>query len=132
MRFPLFIVVAALSALSPALAETPNLPADAVQLKGQEIGAYLDGKRFSTVIYDAEVLIEATVNWDLKKGIVFGDFKMNGEKGKFENEWVIKGNTSCGEKTAEGKWVCQKVYVGDGVMYEINKKGKLHAVSKEK
>ena len=117
---------------APSFAQTPTLPGDAVQMKGSEIGAYLDGKRFATIIYDGEAQIDATVNWDLKKGIVYGDFNMNGTKGKFKNPWIVKGDTSCGEKTAKGAWVCQKVFVSGDTMYEVNKKGKLHAVSKLK
>lgn len=132
MRLTPSVVFAATLIASTALAETPTLPADAVQLKGAEIGSYLDGKRFSVVIYDAEVSIKATINWDLARGLVYGDYVANGTKGKFENQWIIKGNTSCGEKTAKGTWVCQKIFVSGDTMYEVNKAGGVHAVSKLK
>jgi len=132
MRLTMSALVAAVTFAATASAQTPALPADAVQLKGGDIAAYLDGKRFAVAIYDADAPIKATVNWDLKNAIVFGDFEMNGTRGKFENPWIIKGNTSCGEKTAKGAWVCQEVYVSGSVMYEVNKKGQIHAVSKLK
>ena len=132
MRLTVLVLLAALTTATGVQAETPSLPADAVQLKGADIGAYLDGKRFSVVIYDGEALVKATVNWDLNRGIVFGDYVANGTKGKFENPWVIKGNTNCGEKTAKGAWVCQKIFIKGNTMYEVNKAGQLHAVSKVK
>ena len=125
----IFATLAALLVVTPSLAQTPALPADAVQLKGAEIGAYLDGKQFATTIYDADALIVATVNWNLKKGLVFGTYEVNGTKGEFSNEWTQKGDTSCGERSAKGTLICQKVYVAGDTMYEVNKKGKIHAVS---
>lgn len=113
-------------------AETPSLPADAKQLTGAEIGAWLDGKSLSVEIFDAEVPITATTNYDLAAGKVSGTFEANGEKGTFSNEWIIKGDTSCGERTANGALICQKIFVKGDTMYEVTKKGKLHAVSKVK
>lgn len=132
MRLHICTLVAALTAAVAVQAQTPALPADAVQLKGKDIGAYLDGKSFSTVIYDGDAIINATVNWDLQKGLVYGDYSVGDTKGKFENPWIIKGNTSCGEKNANGAWVCQKVFVSGSTMYEVNKAGQIHAVSKLK
>ena len=129
MRNFMHTLFATLILATSANAQTPALPADAVQLKGAEIGAYLDGKTFSVVIHDAEVPIKATVNWDLKKAIVYGTFTANGTKDKFQNDWIIKGNTSCGEKTAKGALVCQKIFVSGNTMYEVNKAGQVYAVS---
>ena len=117
---------------TPLMAEAPALPADAVQLKGKEIAAYLHGKRFSTTIYDGPELIKATVNWDFNANRVFGDFSVNGTKRKFDNPATVKGDTSCGEKSADGTWVCQRVFVKGNMMYEVNKAGQIHAVSKLK
>lgn len=113
-------------------AESPSLPADAKQLSGAEIGAWLDGKSLSVEIFDAEVPIKATTNWDLAAKRVSGTFNANGTKGKFDNEWIIKGNTSCTEKTAKGAWICQKIFVKGDTMYEVTKNGTLHAVSRVK
>ena len=132
MRLRMCALLSALTIAFAVQAETPTLPADAVQLKGDDIAAYLDGKRFSTVIYDADAIINATVNWDFKRGVVYGHFSMGETKGKFENPWTIKGNTSCGERTAKGALVCQKIFVSGSTMYEVNKAGKIHAVSKIK
>ena len=129
MTKALRILFFALILATSANAQTPTLPADAVQLKGAQIGSYLDGKSFSVVIYDADVPIKAITTWDLKKGIVYGTFNANGSKGKFQNDWIIKGNTSCGEKNAKGALVCQKIFVSGNTMYEVNKAGKIHAVS---
>lgn len=125
--------VVALAILSTPLAlfaETPKLPKDAVQLSGAQIGEWLDGRKFgNVVIYDADVSIVAKTKWNFAKKRVSGSFDANGNKGKFNNEWVIEGDTSCTEKTADGKWICQKVFVVGDVMYEVNSAGKLHAVS---
>ena len=112
-----------------AQSETPTVPAEAKQLTGVELGTWLDGKSLSVEIFDAGIPITATTNWDLANQRVSGDFTANGENGTFDNEWIIKGDTSCTEKTAEGAWICQKIFVLDNVMYEVTKKGKLHAVS---
>lgn len=127
----LALLVFALTSTS-AWAETPGVPADARQLTGAEIGAWLDGKSLSVEIFDAEVPIKATTNWDLAAGRVSGTFNANGKKGRFDNEWVIKDDTSCTEKTAKGAWICQKIFVKDDTMYEVTKKGVLHAISKVK
>lgn len=112
-------------------ADTPKLPKDAVPLTGAQIGEWLNGRKFtSVVIYDADVPIVATTKWNLAKKRVSGSYDANGNKGKFNNEWVIEGDTSCTEKTADGKWICQKVYVVGDVMYEVNSAGKVHAISK--
>lgn len=112
------------------LAETPGVPADAKQLNGAEIGAWLDGKSFSVEIFDAEVPITATTNYDLAAKRVSGNYEANGQKGTFDNEWIIKGDTSCGEKTAKGAWICQRIFVKGNTMYEVTKKGTVHAISK--
>lgn len=89
MRIHVCTLLAALTFSFAVQAETPSLPADAVQLKGDEIRSFLDGKRFSTVIYDGEEIIKATVNWDFKKGSVYGDYAMGNTKGKFNNPLKI-------------------------------------------
>ena len=121
-------VSAALS--TPVLAEEASVPASAKQLTGKEIPTFLDGKKFDIVIYDADAPITATTNWDWKKKKVSGDFVYKGKTGHFENDWKIKGDTSCAEKDPKGKWICQKVFVDGDVMYEVNAKGAVHAISK--
>lgn len=106
------------------------MPPTAKQLSGKEIPKFLHGKKFSVVIYDADAPIEATANWDWNKKRVYGDFVYQGSKGSFDNAWIIKGNESCGEKSAKGALICQKIFIDGKVMYEVNRKGKVHAVSK--
>ena len=132
MRSTLFVALAVAFLAIPLMAEAPTLPADAAQLKGKAIAAYLHGKSFSTTIYDGPELIKATVNWDFNAGHVFGEYSRNGTKGTFDNPVTIKGDTSCGEKSADGKWVCQRVFVKGDMMYEVNKAGQIHAISKLK
>lgn len=122
-------LLACVTIATAAHAEAPAVPAEAKQLKGDEIGAWLDGKSLSVEIFDAEVPIKATTNWDLAAKRVSGTFDANGQKGSFDNEWIIKGDTSCTEKTAAGKWICQKIFVLGDTMYEVTKKGAVHAVS---
>ena len=129
MKLTTTILFALVLGATAAQCETPTVPAEAKQLSGAEIGTWLDGKSLSVEIFDAGTPITATTNWDLAGQRVSGNFVANGEKGTFENEWIIKGDTSCAEKTAEGAWICQKVFVLDNMMYEVTKKGKLHAVS---
>ena len=127
-RITLTLLVCLLVATA-AQSETTSVPAEAKQLSGVEIGAWLDGKTLSVEIFDAGVPITATTNWNLASQRVSGDFEANGEKGTFDNEWIIKGDTSCTEKTSEGAWICQNIFVLENTMYEVTKKGKLHAVS---
>ncbi len=128
----LFIgALAVLGSTLAVLAETPKLPKDAVQLSGAQIVEWLNSKKFKkVVIYDASVPITAVTNYDTRKMRVFGTYDAGGTKGKFDNEWVIDGDKSCSEKSENGKWICQKIFVLGDVMYEVNKKGKLHAISK--
>lgn len=112
-----------------AYSETPSLPAEARQLSGSEIAEWLDGKSLAVEIFDAGVPIKATTNWDASGKRVSGTFVANGTKGKFDNEWIIKGDTSCTEKTAKGAWICQKIFILGDTMYEVTKKGQLHAIS---
>lgn len=123
-----FLVASVLA--TPLLAEDASLPVSAKQLKAKEISTFLDGKRFNIVIYDADAPITASTRWDWKKKTVSGDFVYKGQSGHFENEWKIKGDTSCAEKDAKGKWICQKIYTDGDVMYEVNSKGSVHAISK--
>ena len=122
-------LLACIMLATAAQSETPTLPAEAKQLTGAEIGPWLDGKSLSVEIFDAGIPITATTNWDLASKRVSGNFLANGEQGTFDNEWIIKGDTSCTEKTAEGGWICQRIFVLDNTMFEITKKGKMHAVS---
>lgn len=131
MRAYFIGAVAVLASTFPVFAETPKLPKDAVQLNGAEIAEWLNGKKFTdVVIYDSSVPVTATTNWNAKKMRVSGTFDAGGNKGEFDNEWVIDGDKSCAEKTEDGKWICQKVFVVGDIMYEVNRKGKVHAVSK--
>ena len=129
MKHTSLTLLACILLASAAHSETPTVPAEAKQLSGAEIGAWLDGKSLSVEIFDAGVPVTATTNWDLTGQRISGDFVANGEKGTFDNEWIIKGDTSCAEKSAESDWICQKIFVLGDVMYEVTKKGKLHAVS---
>lgn len=122
-------MLALLFLATAAQSETPAVPAEAKQLSGAEIGAWLDGKSLSVEIFDAGIPITATTNWDFAGQRVSGDFEANGEKGTFDNEWILEGDTSCTEKTADGAWICQSIFVLDNTMYEVNQKGELHAVS---
>ncbi|SDL70647.1 hypothetical protein [Aliiruegeria lutimaris] len=131
MRTVFIFWLALLSSTAATSAETPKLPKGAIQLDGAEIVQWLNGKTFrNVVIYDASVPITATTNWNSTKMRVSGTYVAGGNKGKFDNEWIINGDTSCTEKTADGKWICQKVFMLGDVMYEVNRKGKLHAISK--
>ncbi len=113
-----------------AFSEGGKLPADAVQLKGAEIGTWLDGKSFDVVVHDAGAPLTAVTNFDLGSKRVTGSFVYDGTPGEFENEWVIKGDTSCGEKDAAGDLICQRIYVREDVMYEVTKDGIVHATSR--
>jgi hypothetical protein len=127
-RKPLILSICVLFAI-PANAQTPSVPAEAKQLSGAEIGAWLDGKSLSVEIFDAGVPVTATTNWDLARQRVSGDFNANGTTGNFDNEWTIQGDTSCAEKSSDGAWICQKIFVLGDTMYEVTADGKLHAVS---
>lgn len=129
-----FVLAALASVALPAvaLAEAPAVPAEAKQLKGAEIGQWIDGKTFDVEVFDAKFPIVAESSWDLAKARVGGTYSSNGETGNFEREWKIKGNTSCSYSNAISKWECYKIYVLGDTMYEVTRKGAVHAISKVK
>ena len=128
-RLYIAVLASALS-LSSAYTQAEEMPKSAKQLTGDQIPEFLDGKKFDVKIVDADAPITATTNynWNTKK--IKGTFEYKGQKGEFENDWIVKGETSCGEKTPKGKWICQKIFIDGDTMYEVNAKGKLHAISK--
>ena len=130
MRLTFMSVLLAAMVAGSAQAESPKLPSTATQLSGEELSGWMDGKKFNVVIYDAEVPLTAKINWDLAGKRVYGTYVAGDAKGKFDNPWVIKGDTSCAEKASDGKWICQRIFVDGEVMYEVNSNGKIHAVSK--
>jgi hypothetical protein len=129
MRRIVFLLASLGLLIGPGLADAPQLPSTVKQLKGQEIAKFLDGKKFDLTIYDADAETTATSNWDWKSKQVYGDYVYKGTPGTFKNAWIVKGNTNCAEKSGK-KWICQKIYVDGDTMYEVNAKGKIHAVSK--
>jgi hypothetical protein len=129
MRHLYIAVLASTLALISSSTQAQEMPKGAKQLTGDQITEFLNGKKFNVKIVDADAPIMATTNWNWKTKKVKGTFNYKGQKGKFENDWAIKNNTSCAEKTPEGKWICQKIFVDGDTMYEVNAKGKLHAIS---
>lgn len=127
-RLYIAVLASALS-LSSASTQAEEMPKSAKQLTGDQIPEFLNGKKFNVKIVDADASITATTNWNWDTKKVKGTFEYKGQKGKFENDWVVRGDTSCAEKTPKGKWVCQKIFVDGATMYEVNAKGKLHAIS---
>lgn len=115
-----------------AHAQVEGVPAKAKRLSGPEIAKWLDGKSLSVKIFDAGVPVVGTTNWDLAGKRVWGTFDANGQSGTFDNEWVIKGDTSCAEKAPDGSWICQRIFVVGKTMYEVTADGTLHAISKVK
>jgi len=81
------------------------------------------------VIYDADVETTATSNWDWESKQFYGEHVYKGTPGTFKKVCIVKGNTNCTENSGK-KWICQKIYVDGDTMYELNAKGKIHAVSK--
>jgi hypothetical protein len=129
MQYLYIAILASTIALTSTSTQAQEVPRSAKQLMGDQIPEFLHGKKFNVKIVDADAPITATTNWNWNTKKVKGTFDYKGQKGNFENDWVVKDGTSCAEKTPEGKWVCQKIFVDGNTMYEVNAKGKLHAIS---
>ncbi len=87
----------------------------------------MDEKSFDVVIHDAGASLTAVTNFALGSKRVVGSFCHDGTPGLFDNEWIIKGYTSCSEKDAAGNWIFQRIYVQDDAVYEVTKHGIVHA-----
>lgn len=110
-----------------AHADEPKIPDGAAPLTEAEIVKLLDGHQSKFTGYDEP--ITGTSNWNHANGTVSGTYSWEGAAdAPFEVKWFVKDGKNCTQPTGKDA-VCQTIYrSGDGFI-EVNKKGKVHAVS---